>query len=122
MFIHSSPQFGEIFMTITLKSLSGKLLISPSLKIFPLWFYLVLSFGTCSLSSFCLTLGVGFYTADETTTSPGLEGVPCVDDESYYPTLPQLFVISPVFVLIQAAYYTLMTPGSCGCAKTCPCP
>lgn len=34
-------------------------------------FYLVLSF----VSSFCLTLRVGFYTVGETTTSPSLEGV-----------------------------------------------
>ena len=38
---------------------------------FPLRFYLVLAF----VSSFCSTLRVGFYTVDETTTSPSPEGV-----------------------------------------------
>lgn len=38
-------------------------------------FYHGLSFGTYACFSLCLTLFVGFYTVDETTTFPSLEGV-----------------------------------------------
>lgn len=59
-------------MTISLNSSSDKLILS-FIKIFFLSFFL---FGTYfSVSSFFLTLCVGFYIVDETTTSPSLEGM-----------------------------------------------
>ena len=47
-FLHFLFVEGLIFMTITLKYLSAKLLICISLRIFPLGFYLIVSFGTYS--------------------------------------------------------------------------
>ena len=62
-------------MTFALNSLPGKWLISVSLSIFILRFYLILLFGTNSyVSSFCLIF-LGFYELCETVTSPGLEGL-----------------------------------------------
>ena len=58
---------------------------------FPLRFYLVLSF----VSSFCLTLHAGFYTVDETTTSPSLEGVaPCRRWTLFFNPAPMLCCLS----------------------------
>ena len=65
----------SILLTISMYSMSGKLLTSVSLGFF-LGFYFVLSFGTySSVSSFCLTLGVCFYELGRTATSPSPEGV-----------------------------------------------
>ena len=50
-------------------------------------------------------LCVGFYTVDEATTSPSLEGLACVGAEPYHSTLLQLLVVSQTFVIVQAAYY-----------------
>ena len=70
------PSSVSIFMTITLNSLSGKLLIFISLRFFPLRFCFVLSFGMCaSVPSFCLTLFVCCYVLDETATSSNLKEV-----------------------------------------------
>ena len=66
------PSSVSIFMTISLNTLSGKLLISISLVFFFFFleFYLVLSFVTySSVSSFCLTFCVCFYESGKATTS-----------------------------------------------------
>lgn len=63
------------FITITLNSLWGKLLISVSF--FPVFFYLVLSFRTY-LSPHFVWLCVCFYETGKTATSLGHEGVSLV--------------------------------------------
>ena len=55
-------------MTITLNSLSGKLLIPVSLQFFFLKFYLALSFGT-----FCFLFCICFYELGVTPSCLGLE-------------------------------------------------
>ena len=71
-------------------SLSGKLLISISLRFFFLRFLILFFlFGTYSfVSSFPLTLCFGFYALDKTAASLSLEGMTCVGEEPYYSTPP----------------------------------
>ena len=67
---------GEHLYNHYFKLFLGKLIISVSLRFFPWVFFLVVSVGTySSLSSFCFTLCVSFYTVNKITTSPSLEGV-----------------------------------------------
>ena len=67
-----------MFTTITLNSLSGKLLILVSLGFFSEVLN-VLSYGTnSSVSSFCLTFCICFYELEETATSHYLEVMACV--------------------------------------------
>ena len=56
-------------------------------------FYLVLWFRKYSVSSFCLTLCVGFYVVDETVPSRSFEGVALCRRRTYT-ALPQLSVVS----------------------------
>ena len=81
VFIHFLLSLVNIFMTITLNSLSDRLLISVSLKFFLLrfWFcFFIWNIFLCSFFfffSFCLILCIGFYELDKTATAPSFEGV-----------------------------------------------
>lgn len=92
MFIDSSPQAGDIFMTT--KFMTTKLLVSISLKSFFLKLCLICSFGTySSLSSFFLTLCVGFYAVNEKQSLPVLKEWLHFGDESFCSTLPSIWLL-----------------------------
>ena len=115
VFTHSSPQFRKHFMTITLNSLSGKLLISISLRFFPEALSCSFIWNIFLYFSFCLTFCVGFYIVDERTTSLSLKGMASGSrwtfSFSLAPALGQLANLSQQIIFLS--------PSSWGCAKTC---
>ena len=106
VFMHSFPEFVSIFVTITLNSSSGKLLISASLGFFPEAVSCSFLFQTYYyLSSFYLIVFVCFYALDEIATSSVLKGWLCVGGEPYCSTLPLFLVVSHNFVITQAVNF-----------------
>ena len=80
LFIHNLPGLVSILMTMTLNSLSDKLLTSVSFSFF-LGFYLVPSVETCSPAS-SFRLAVSVYYAKQLWL-PVLKEWLCVGDELY---------------------------------------
>lgn len=91
----------NIFVTISLNSLSAKLFLLFHELFFPLRIYLVLLFRTYSfVSLFCLTFCVCFYVLGGKLPLPVLKEWPCIGDEPFCLTLPYLLIASQIFVII----------------------
>lgn len=92
VFFHSSHWFGEYLYDHYFRFLSGKLLISISLRFFPVVLSCSFSGTYFSVTSFCFTLHVCFYLLGETAVSPNLEGKTYIEMnliiELYYLALP----------------------------------
>lgn len=115
------PNSVSVFMTIILYSLSGKIAITISLRIF-LRFFLFFHLDHIPVSSLCLTLCVGFCVLDNMATSPRLEEVTSCRrwTLSFNPDL----VLGCLSILCDclSRLLFLMAPSSWGYAKSCQCP
>lgn len=116
------PSLVCVFMTITLNSLSGKLLTCILLRFFFFFmFYFVLSLGTySSVSSFGLILW--WFLCIRLKQLPFSLWRSCVGDEPYCSTLPQLLAVSQNLWLSKQPVLFLLAPSIWLCAKSCQCP